>query len=290
MRVKYSEIRFGIVALIILDMVTMAATAWAAAPTLISGCPYTITAPGSYILTKDLTSAGTCIMIEVSNVTIDLQGHTITGNGTGSAIEDSTGASNKYDILITNGTIQHFGLAILVNQSHSATISGVTVQKNAGSQTIALFSATVFGSKIINNTGIGIRINGDEPSAILNSEVSHNGAEGIVTLSGPTIVVNSEVSDNALSGIALSAVGGIPTSGNQVIETQANGNGGNGIDLSVEAGNSVIESTAQRNAGTGIILACPGVAISNTARHNGSGNLVEIPGSTPCANVDNSAP
>jgi hypothetical protein len=63
------------------------------------------------------------------------------------------------------------------------------------------------GSKIDDNAGIGIRINGDEPSAILNSEVSRNGDAGIITLSGPTIVVNSEISDNALTGIALSVVG-----------------------------------------------------------------------------------
>jgi Right handed beta helix region len=287
MGVKISrQSTLGVVALFVLGIGAMPPEAWAAAPTAISGCPYTITDSGSYILTKNLTSAGTCIIIEVSNVTIDLQGHTITGDGTGFGITD--GGNNDRDMVIANGTIQHFGSPILVNQSHPVTISGMTVRENAGG--VALFSATVFGSKIDDNAGIGIRINGDEPSAILNSEVSRNGGQGIVTLSGPTIVVNSEVSDNALDGIALSVLGGIPTPGNQVIETQANGNGGNGIDLSAEAGNSVIGSTAQRNAGTGIILVCPGVAISNTARHNGSGNLSAIPGSAACANIDNAAP
>jgi hypothetical protein len=221
-------------------------------------------------------------------VTLDLQGHTITGNGTGNGITD--GGFSDQAIVIVNGTIQNFGGAISVNFSHPVTITGMTVQKNVGSQTIALFSATVFGSKIDDNAGIGIRINGDEPSAILYSEVSRNGGEGIVTLSGPTIVVNSEVSDNALTGIALSVVGGILTPGNQVIETLAKGNGGNGIDLSAETGNSVIASTALGNAGTGIVLACPGVAVSNTARLNRSGNLLETPGSVACANVANTAP
>jgi Right handed beta helix region len=266
-------------------MGAMAGTAWAAAPTPISVCPYTITAPGNYMLAKNLTSPGSCIAIQAANVAIDLQGHTITGNGTGSGIT----AAQFDNLVIANGTVQNFSLAILVNLSRSVTISRMTIQKNAGTG-IALFSATVFGSKIDDNAGIGIHINGDEPSAILNSEVSRNGGEGIVTLSGPTIVVNSEVSDNALTGIALSVVGGIPTPGNQVIETHANRNGGNGIDLSAETGNSVIASTAFGNAGTGIILQCPGGAVSNAARNNGSGNLVEIAGSAPCADVDNSAP
>ena len=285
---RYLDTRLGGGALSMLGMGAMAASAWAAVPTPISGCPYTITAPGSYILTKNLTSAGTCIAIQADNVTIDLQGHTITGNRTGFGITDA-GAGDR-DLVIANGTIQDFRGAIIVNTSHPVTISGMTLQKNAGSQTIALFSATVFGSKIDDNAGIGIRINGDEPSAILNSEVSRNGAEGIITLSGPTIVVNSEVSDNALTGIALSVVGGILTPGNQVIETQANRNGGNGIDLSAETGNSVIASTALRNGGAGILLACPGAGASNTAKLSASGNLVEIVGSTPCSNVDNTAP
>ena len=103
-------------------------------------------------------------------------------------------------------------------------------------------------------------------------------------------MINSEANSNAATGIALSVIGGILTPGNQVIESQANGNGGNGIDLSAEAGNSVTASTALRNGGAWILLACPGAAASNTAKLNGSGNLVEVPGSAPCANVDNTAP
>jgi hypothetical protein len=55
----------------------------AAAPTPISACPYTITAPGNYVVTGDLTARGTCISFAtpLSNVALDLQGHTITGNG-----------------------------------------------------------------------------------------------------------------------------------------------------------------------------------------------------------------
>jgi hypothetical protein len=118
--------KLGVVALIMLSMGAMAASAWAAAPTPISGCPYTITAPGNYILAKNLTSAGTCIAIQAANVAIDLQGHTITGSGTGLGIT----ATQVDNLVIANGTVQNFSLAILVNLSRSVTISGMTIQKN----------------------------------------------------------------------------------------------------------------------------------------------------------------
>jgi hypothetical protein len=63
MRVKYPAIVLG-VALTILGMKALAAGAWAAASTPILGCPYTITAPGNYILAKNLTSSGSCIAIQ----------------------------------------------------------------------------------------------------------------------------------------------------------------------------------------------------------------------------------
>jgi hypothetical protein len=292
MGVKISkQSSLGVGALFGLGMGAMAPATWADAQTAISGCPYTITAPGNYILTNNLTSAGTCIMIQADNVAIDLQKHKLTGNGTGFGITDGRVDQN---IVIANGTIEKFGGGIEVNLSYPVTITGMTVQQNLG-RGIELHGATVANSKIDNNGGIGIRINGDVLSLIVDSEVNGNGTlpdegNGIETLAGPTVVIDSEANSNAATGIALSVIGGILTPGNQVIETQANGNGGNGIDLSAEPGNSVTASTALRNGGAGILLACPGAAASNTARLNGSGNLVEIPDSATCANIGNAAP
>src|SRR5258708_7018561 len=137
MIIRSTRIWLGSVALLLLGAGTT--VAWSQS---ISTCPYIITSSGNYIVTKNLNSAGTCITIQADNVTIDLQGHTITGNGTGNGITD--GGRSDQNIVIANGTVQSFGGAIIVNFSHPVTISGLTVQKNAGSQTIALFSATVF--------------------------------------------------------------------------------------------------------------------------------------------------
>lgn len=62
----------------------LAQPAWAV--TNIETCR-TITGPGCFQLTKNLNATGNCIVIAASDVSLDLRGHTIKGNdtGTGSA-------------------------------------------------------------------------------------------------------------------------------------------------------------------------------------------------------------
>jgi hypothetical protein len=49
---------------------------------LITNLPFTIAAPGKYVLNSDLTSSGSpyAITVTVSNVIIDLKGHTLNGD------------------------------------------------------------------------------------------------------------------------------------------------------------------------------------------------------------------
>src|SRR6266480_3255884 len=53
--------------------------------TKISSVPYNITLPGSYIVTEDLPCSGcqAAITIAASNVDLDLDGHTLSGDGSG---------------------------------------------------------------------------------------------------------------------------------------------------------------------------------------------------------------
>src|SRR5579864_185348 len=46
----------------------------------ISACG-TLSSPGAYFLTKNLSATGDCLVIAASNVAIDMKGKTITGNG-----------------------------------------------------------------------------------------------------------------------------------------------------------------------------------------------------------------
>jgi hypothetical protein len=66
----------------------LAGAGTARADTVITSCPYTISTPGAYALAADLTCSENGINIAVSNVTLSLNGHIITGpnNGGGTGV------------------------------------------------------------------------------------------------------------------------------------------------------------------------------------------------------------
>src|SRR5437667_6658468 len=68
--------------------------------------PITISAPGSYVLTRDISAGtSTAIIIAASNVTLDLNGHTIAGTSSGSGgFRTECGIPHTW-VRITNGTI-----------------------------------------------------------------------------------------------------------------------------------------------------------------------------------------
>ncbi len=76
-----------------------------------NGGIYTISVPGTYCLSEDVTfTFGPAITINASNVTLDLEGHYIDGgsNPVDSAIQLATGVgSNLSNIIIQNGIIQN---------------------------------------------------------------------------------------------------------------------------------------------------------------------------------------
>ncbi len=190
MLAKTAKHWLGFVAILALD-IGATAPAEAASPTPISACPYTITAPGNYVVTRNLTATGTCIKFAapVDNVALDLQGHGITGNGTGYGIvclqNPSGGRCNR--VVIANGAVTRF--------------SGVSDSRSNSN-----------GSHAITASG-----------EVSNSTANNNGGYGI---SG-VIVTDSTAKGNALGGIIVSS--GNPSNYASVVDSNASGNSGDGI-------------------------------------------------------------
>ena len=86
-----------------------------AAPTEIDWCA-TITQPGEYVLTGDITNsnADTCIAIQASDVVLDGQGHTVDGvdnfPADGVVVFGRDGATN---VTVTNLTVTDWGTSIV---------------------------------------------------------------------------------------------------------------------------------------------------------------------------------
>ena len=299
----------GFVAILALG-VGSTAPGQAAPPTPISACPYTITAPGNYVVTKNLTATGTCITIAplTNNVTLDLQGDRITGNGTGYGIVClPNNFSDRCDhILIANGTISKFSGGIFLEGNYN-TVAQATSEQNTGTDNgnnpgygTGIFLTGDFGNAItsslaIKNAATGIAaFGGGFSSVIIDSRADDNGSNGITSAG---VVSNSEADDNGGYGIAAqvitdstargNALSGLIGSGNanyvSVTDSNALRNGGDGIQSS----GNVISSTANNNGSRGIVLFCPVSAFGNTAINNPNGNLVTS--DNTCVLLDNKA-
>ena len=92
-----------ILTLVILAIVGVAPAHALAAPQGIRTCR-PITASGSYVVTRNLTTVGTCLSVLVSFVTIDLGGFTLSGNGTGEGVSDLAAPAPLQGIAVTGSS------------------------------------------------------------------------------------------------------------------------------------------------------------------------------------------
>ncbi|WP_050032188.1 right-handed parallel beta-helix repeat-containing protein [Halorubrum halophilum] len=93
-------------------------------PTAITECRE-IDEPGEYVLDSDLSAEGGCLRITADDVTLDGNGYTIDGDGTGTGLSMESSGST-----VRNLTVQNFGTGIEVELSNDVTLSSITVRDN----------------------------------------------------------------------------------------------------------------------------------------------------------------
>ena len=141
-----------------------------------------ITKPGSYVVTRNLTAVGDCLVVTAAPVTIDLGGWAITGDGlTGNGVAAPGG--HPINGTVRNGTVTGFALCVAAGVVEKVLascdvdgIAGSIVRDNIASGLIgagirAGRSSIVSGNDAGSNSGVGIRA-GD------NSIISDNIAAG----------------------------------------------------------------------------------------------------------------
>lgn len=225
------------------------------------GFPVTISQPGSYRLTGNLTLADantTAILITADHVTIDLGGFSIIGPVvcTANATKCARGAGigiQAGDI----GTLGRRGTRVLNGSISGMGLDGIQITGDASS--VEKINAD-------NNGGNGIWLTGGN---VVDSVASVNGSSGIVA----TSVRGSTAFQNRGDGIRVTelATGNI-----------ASANGLNGIS----AFNSVISNnTANFNVQFGIEGGCPSSIVGNATLSNQGANI-QIDGPS-CALANN---
>ncbi len=225
------------------------------------GFPVTISTPGSFVLTSDLTVSSTSangIEVLVSDVSIDLGGFTIAGpvtcTGLGSALTCTPAASNRgitgsgaERIRVEHGNVRGFGSY------------GIYIGANSSIRSVVAAS----------NGSSGIRTS--QNSELLDCQTVQNHSTGITT-AGTTIVSRSVSKSNFSHGMYGSGYGVSFT------DNIAEGNGGSGIVTTLQA--TIRNNLARANGTNGIDVSSGSLVHDNLASDNAVNGIVTGSGSS----------
>ncbi len=266
--------------------VVLAVPVWAtSASGAVLSCGQTITQ--STVLDNDLSGCtNNGIVIGASNITLDLNGHTVagtsnTGDGGGVVLVGRTG------VTVRNGTVRNFDVGVVIEGGSANTVQGVNAINNISFETaprrggdgIAILSSRdnrILNNNAINNgpySGIGIYTNVDSAHPRATTGVSSgnvldgNVVEGNIQARRPNNVVNN---DNI--GIRLEP----GNTGNFILNNRVKGNGLDGITLfrdntftivrgNIATENGFFRQTARRGNGIGLQI---GGANDNIVENN----------------------
>ncbi len=181
----------------------------------IASLPCVIEAPGSYIVVKDLTledldTPG--IVIAADNVTLDLNGHTLTGPGpeagaTGSGISVVPPRAN---ITIRNGVIQRWrGYGIEAKLVNNASYENLRCRENGGAGLGADNNSLIRGNTCEDNRSHGIEAGS---KCVITANACNNNAAVGIRAGSDSIVTDNVSSSNDHDGIT--AAYGSVVSGN----------------------------------------------------------------------------
>lgn len=206
---------------------------------VITSCPYTINNPGKYSLGQNLSSTGTCLIINANNVQLDCQYNKIVGDGVGTDYGIYVNGSNSY---IANCSINGFYDGMFIYQSNNSYIKNNSVSNNT-------YAGIVVGWNSNNTYLIGNILNSNYWAGMYCFGSVHN-----------TSLIGNIANSNSIYGIYLS------DSSNDIVKGNIlNSNGYYGIGLSGSASNMIINNTLNSNMQYGIRMLG---ADNNTIRDN----------------------
>ncbi|QLG27482.1 right-handed parallel beta-helix repeat-containing protein [Halorarum halophilum] len=172
----------------------------------------TITEPGVYALGNDITntSADSCIQIESGDVVLDGEGHSLTGDGDGVAVDVTAHEERNQDpyvnVTVRDLQVESWGTGLEFVNTRNATASDVTVTDadigvRAGSSTAHLpgYDATAHGTTVVDSTvrDVGYGVVGE--------------------ISNDVEVVDNTVAEYDDVGVRLDVVSNSSFSGNEIV-------------------------------------------------------------------------
>ena len=236
------RLRFAILALVVLS-VGGAGQALAQTSAAQPMCGAVITA--STKLAGDLTDCpGDGIVIGADNISLDLNGHTVDGDGASGVLGPDIGIRNDgFDgITVEGGTVQEFDF-------------GIRITDVAGNSLLRLLSTL--------NSRAGIRTEGSEGGRLVGNKAVANGTFGIILFgeNHDNLVRENTAADNGGGG-----VGDFVSSRDRIVHNVISGNGEEGIAIGGSSDSSVEQNSVSENFG--------GIVVFGSDRNTVAGNRV----------------
>jgi len=220
----------------------LASDAYASKP-VHAACGQTITADTT--LNSDLTNCtGPGITIGADDITLDLNGHTITGKGKGVGVNNVAGHDG---VTIENGSIHDFMESVAVVGASDNHLGGLSLSDN---RHVGFFIQDSAAIQIERNSVIDIRF------------------AGIFLARSHDVRVEGNSSSGNGAGVVADASDHLAIEGNV-----AEGNDGGGIELHESSDSDIAGNTVSHNGGAGIFLdaADTNQVSGNFASQNGDG-------------------
>jgi hypothetical protein len=171
----------------------------------------TISTPGSYTLTGNMGSGGTCLTIQVDGVDIDGAGYTVTGDIDGSGGSEENGRNfTLSNITVTGGVASNGGADDNVDGGHnggSVTISSSTISTVSANGSDDIGAGAGSGGTITLTNAGTLNISGITISVVAGGDIGGGaGTDGVLYLNYSTLVTNISTSFSALSDLQLNNV------------------------------------------------------------------------------------
>jgi len=236
----------------------------------IATVPFAITQPGSYVVVGNLGGGAGGISVEASNVTIDLNGFTLTGSRSipENSISVAAGCDN---VMIRNGVLlQWGGDGVHAPGVTDLSLRNVRVLRCVGDG-VEVGSATLHEVTVADNDGAGIRAGSGMGAGKVSMQDFHfvraygNGAGG-VSYVGPcdASVSDSVISENTGHGVAWASSAADEHARVHLERCDVSGNTGRGLSISEASAVRVVcaarECSFLSNGGDGIAVLLTHVA------------------------------
>jgi Right handed beta helix region len=233
----------------------------------------------SVVLDSDLNCPGDGIVIGASNVTLDLNGHTISGQGSGNGISvlppPQVPPYTRQNIEVRNGVVRNFKLSVAMENVVGAVIRDLTADGGGiwcfgGQCTIehthvtsavpttdqfayGILFAQCYASEVRGNVvrgmGKGITIGPGTRGFVIAGNVLADNAVGIqIAHSGATMT------ENRISGSRSAAIDEY-SGGGPIIHNELTGNPGAGIVVEERSGGPILDNVVSNNGADGIQVA-----------------------------------